>query len=1023
MKTPEINAEQSGFLRFGGARMAMLDIEAGFWSIRRQLEALVGSQLANNTLHQAGVNGGASFAESMGMAKDHVEQGRLFKSCVQAYQAAGFGRFEIEESQWPIGKVLIRAQNTIEAWMMQQHNQKVDNPICAYTAGVLVGFINVICNQKDIVCIEHSCQALGDETCVFELLPFSQASDRQVVAFNPDPKLGHQVNLLEMLFERMPMGIAVIGRDFRLVRCNPTWATFIEKYTPSEAIQVVPGSCIFDLEPGTEEILTPLFDKVFKGETIRQDSIRIELGGIESFWDVVLSPLYEKGQVVGLLNVSIDATERLRAEKRLEETLAHLSESESILRSVVENAQHFAIYRVEIDPSNPYLGKVVLVSPSVRELTGIEDPYCFEKWFENLHPDDYDRIIEANRRSFETGTTYNQQARFFNVRENRWRWVQTISNPGFNAAGHVTHFDGMVIDLTNQKEAELALQEINASLEQRIAERTHDVNQKREIAESLRDIIGMINSNLPQEEFLERAVKLAAQRLGAAACVLHHFDFDGQTISQLASFGMSGIFNESHVRPFDMLKFSGGDDYFQATIQSQPTYTNYPPLPKRVNEIIQNPTIPDEIKAERIALRQRFAGALSTPIFIQDKVYGGMVFYYVEPQDFSTEQVQLAMTFADQVAVALENARLHQQEQQRQRELQMLLDVAAAANRSLDLDETLIATLDLLRNLINASRAGVMLRNEETGKLEERMLRPEQKISSEDLSQITTACEAVVTSGEPLYVIPDSERGFVEPGVLLPLRIRDRILGVLVIIGAEGERFDPEKQALFNSIADQLGLAVEKARLYGQAKQAAITTERNRLARDLHDAVTQTLFSASLIADVLPKIWERNPETGKQKLEELKTLTRGALSEMRTLLLELRPAVLVEMDLGELLRHLANAFTGRTRIPVTLTLDGQVDPSPDIKEVFYRVAQEALNNISKHAKATQAAIYLKRQEKRVEIRIQDNGKGFDQQSISSDNLGLGIMRERAAAIGAKFTIESQIGEGASIKLIWQEELE
>jgi signal transduction histidine kinase len=105
------------------------------------------------------------------------------------------------------------------------------------------------------------------------------------------------------------------------------------------------------------------------------------------------------------------------------------------------------------------------------------------------------------------------------------------------------------------------------------------------------------------------------------------------------------------------------------------------------------------------------------------------------------------------------------------------------------------------------------------------------------------------------------------------------------------------------------------ARLYEQAEEAAVATERNRLARDLHDAVSQTLFSASLIAKVLPRLWERKPEEGRRRLEEVRRLTRGALAEMRTLLLELRPKALVEADLGDLLRQLTEAFIGRARIP------------------------------------------------------------------------------------------------------------
>jgi signal transduction histidine kinase len=193
------------------------------------------------------------------------------------------------------------------------------------------------------------------------------------------------------------------------------------------------------------------------------------------------------------------------------------------------------------------------------------------------------------------------------------------------------------------------------------------------------------------------------------------------------------------------------------------------------------------------------------------------------------------------------------------------------------------------------------------------------------------------------------------------------------------------------------------------------------LARDLHDAISQTLFSVSLTAEVLPRLWERNPEAGKQKLEELKILTRGALSEMRTLLFELRPTVLGEMDLEDLIGHLGNAFTGRTGIPVKLSINNQMDPGPDIKEAYYRVTQEALNNIEKHADASQVSINLTSDGQHLRIAICDNGCGFDIQQRSPENFGIGIMNERAAAIGAKLEIRSQLGDGTCLELLWQEE--
>ncbi len=206
-----------------------------------------------------------------------------------------------------------------------------------------------------------------------------------------------------------------------------------------------------------------------------------------------------------------------------------------------------------------------------------------------------------------------------------------------------------------------------------------------------------------------------------------------------------------------------------------------------------------------------------------------------------------------------------------------------------------------------------------------------------------------------------------------------------------------------------------------KAAQDAVTTERTRLARDLHDAVTQTLFSATLIADVLPEIWEMNINEGKRRLEELRILTRGALAEMRTLLVELRPNALVEVPLPSLLKQLAEALTGRSRISIQTYSEGDRKLPPDIQVALYRLTQEALNNVVKHANASQAVVTLHLGDQ-VRLSIADNGIGFDQTIVTGDHLGLKIMRERAEAIGASLRIESEAGEGTQITIIWPSKL-
>ena len=239
------------------------------------------------------------------------------------------------------------------------------------------------------------------------------------------------------------------------------------------------------------------------------------------------------------------------------------------------------------------------------------------------------------------------------------------------------------------------------------------------------------------------------------------------------------------------------------------------------------------------------------------------------------------------------------------------------------------------------------------------------------------AGQVVIDSGEIMVIERDISNELFEPGVLLPIQIRDRKLGFLGIIGQKEGVINPTQLALFKSIADQLGVAIENAYLFEKAEEAAIAAERNRLARDLHDAVTQTLFSASMIADVLPKIWDRNPEEGHRRLEELRLLTRGALSEMRTLLVELRPTALVDTDLGDLIGHQINAFIARTRILVDYERNCDQNPPPAIKEMIYRIVQEAFNNIAKHAEAVAVNVKLDSQSGWTELMIQDDGLGFD----------------------------------------------
>jgi signal transduction histidine kinase len=200
----------------------------------------------------------------------------------------------------------------------------------------------------------------------------------------------------------------------------------------------------------------------------------------------------------------------------------------------------------------------------------------------------------------------------------------------------------------------------------------------------------------------------------------------------------------------------------------------------------------------------------------------------------------------------------------------------------------------------------------------------------------------------------------------------------------------------------------------------AVTDERSRIASDLHDSVTQTLFSTAAIADALPDVWDRYPEEARRGLVELRQLTKGALAEMRSLLLELRPTALLDKDLGELLTQLADGTVARTRMPVAATIDCDRQVPEDVHVAMYRVAQEALNNVVKHAQATKATLSLTGDSDGIIVVVRDDGKGFNPQVAEEGRLGLEIMRERVRSIGATINIDSQHGQGTTIEVVWKD---
>ncbi|NCC33530.1 MAG: GAF domain-containing protein, partial [Chloroflexia bacterium] len=354
---------------------------------------------------------------------------------------------------------------------------------------------------------------------------------------------------------------------------------------------------------------------------------------------------------------------------------------------------------------------------------------------------------------------------------------------------------------------------------------------------------------------------------------------------------------------------------------------------------------------------------------------------------------------------------------------------------SLDLDTLLGGILDQIREVVPFSTGAIFTLKEQTLTL--RALRSQKVAPRSDplhlhLSQIPLL-HHILTAGTTQVVktadVDSNALDYVgtmlgqpvsaQAWLVVPLLVQERVIGILVLTHPQPDSYGSLEVAQLEPFVSPVALALENDRLREHARNAATLAERARVARELHDAVTQTLFSASLIAEALPDALARSPERALVGAEELRRLTTGALAEMRTLLLELRPKTLTEMSLGRLVQILATSLRSHSTVTITVKIANDCTLAPAVQLACYRIAQEALNNAVKHAAATTIVVSLDCSPDEVFLRVSDDGRGFAPTHGSHSGLGLEIMQERASEIGAQFTIDSEPGTGTTISVHWQ----
>jgi signal transduction histidine kinase len=370
----------------------------------------------------------------------------------------------------------------------------------------------------------------------------------------------------------------------------------------------------------------------------------------------------------------------------------------------------------------------------------------------------------------------------------------------------------------------------------------------------------------------------------------------------------------------------------------------------------------------------------------------------------------------------------------RTKELAALNAVAAVVSRSLDLQQVLTNALDKTLEIIEVEAGGIYILQEEDDVLTMVVHKgfDAKFVGEVDNLKVGEGFSGrVVQTGQPLIVPelatdPRLTRSVVRESdfhslAVVPLVSRARVLGTLTVVTRGHREFSQQDIELLTSIGDQIGVAVENAQLYEQAQQAAVVEERQRLARELHDSISQSLHSSILLAEAGQRLASAGDlERSRGYLVRLGEISQHAMKEMRLLVYELRPLALREAGLEKALQQRLDTVERRAGVEAKLEVEGEVEIPADVEEALFRIAQEALNNAMNHASATSVVVTIRLEadppDRRVVLEVADNGLGFDRDSLGDEGgIGLDSMRERVEKIGGVLTIASKPGEGTHVK--------
>lgn len=574
--------------------------------------------------------------------------------------------------------------------------------------------------------------------------------------------------------------------------------------------------------------------------------------------------------------------------------------------------------------------------------------------------------------------------------------------------GHVT-LTAIVRDITRRKQMEIELREREEMLEKRVAQRTREL-------QTLLDVSRKFAAILDFEPLLDQ---LYAQLKAVV-------DYSALTLSMV-----------ENAEELVLVEYRG-----PLSREQMPQRWRQSNNSTRVDLIsLREPIIIPDVHADTPQAIAWRAGAaqnlgqipeyvsswMAVPLMVKNQTIGLLIFDHATANYYTHQHAEVALALANNAAIAIENARLFRTVQRGIDQFKAISELGHHITSILDIDELLSQTVHLIQDAFGYYHVHIGLIQGDEISFPDRAGVWEAEAHCAHCATLhllpgpETICGAVVDSGKPVMV-PDisKEPRYLHPtgatgsGVVVPLKVKGQVIGLLDVESREINDFDESDAAVLQLLANQVAVAIENARLYEKAQYLAALQERQKLARELHDSVSQALYGLALGTRTARTLLDKDPEKAVEPLEYCLALAEAGLAEMRALIFELRPESLEKEGLVAALSKQSAAFRARHNIEVETELCHEPNVPLNVKEALYRVTQEAMHNTIKHAKAARVQLEMRCEDHRLDLWVRDDGIGFNPLDEFPGHLGLKSMRERVERLGGGLDIVSLPGQGAKI---------